>query len=579
MRKILPLLAAVATSATAFAQLPVSTVAENKNVILEEFTGIYCGYCPDGHVKAKAVKDANPNDVFIMNVHAGGYATPNGNDPDFRTSFGDALANQSGLTGYPAGTVNRHVFSGSATAMGRSAWEASANTILGESSYVNVALESTIDYITREVVVDVELYFTANGASSINLNVALTQNSVEGPQSGASGFNPSQILENGNYNHGHMLRHLLTGQWGDVITTTTSGTTVTRQYTYTLPANLNGVDLELGNFEIIAFVAEGNNEIISGNDGPIEYTNLPTLNASLTKASALDAACGEAPITIDLRNLGADDMTSATITYGFDGETPMTYNWTGSLESFEKETGIELPALDAQYGAGMVAISVSDVNGSTDVDPTDNDQELEMDFHNFDGTSFELTLVQDRYGDEITWEVIDETTGLTVAEGGPYAQLAATGTETHTHQFTLSNVGCHTLNVYDSYGDGFNSGFGVGSYSVKNSEGSEVYNSDAIFGSDQLTPFNLISMWVGLEEEAANSFALYPNPSNGFIFIDNQELAGTSVQIVNTLGQVVKTDLIANDLKMDVSELPNGAYFLNITTDNGVITKSFSIAK
>ena len=31
------------------AQTFVSTIAENKNVVLEEFTGISNTYCPDGH--------------------------------------------------------------------------------------------------------------------------------------------------------------------------------------------------------------------------------------------------------------------------------------------------------------------------------------------------------------------------------------------------------------------------------------------------------------------------------------------------------------------------------------------------
>ena len=31
------------------AQTNVSTTPENKNVVLEEFTGISCPYCPDGH--------------------------------------------------------------------------------------------------------------------------------------------------------------------------------------------------------------------------------------------------------------------------------------------------------------------------------------------------------------------------------------------------------------------------------------------------------------------------------------------------------------------------------------------------
>ena len=38
------------------AQTIVSTNPENKNVILEEFTGIYCTYCPDVHSIAHAIK-------------------------------------------------------------------------------------------------------------------------------------------------------------------------------------------------------------------------------------------------------------------------------------------------------------------------------------------------------------------------------------------------------------------------------------------------------------------------------------------------------------------------------------------
>ena len=39
------------------AQTIVSTTPENKNAILEEFTGIYCVYCPDGHLIANNLKD------------------------------------------------------------------------------------------------------------------------------------------------------------------------------------------------------------------------------------------------------------------------------------------------------------------------------------------------------------------------------------------------------------------------------------------------------------------------------------------------------------------------------------------
>ena len=90
-----------------FAQTIVSTDPENKKVVLEEFTGIHCVFCPQGHAIAQALKNGNPDNVFLINIHSGSFANPNNGEPDFRTPFGQAIDNQSGLAGYPAGTVNR----------------------------------------------------------------------------------------------------------------------------------------------------------------------------------------------------------------------------------------------------------------------------------------------------------------------------------------------------------------------------------------------------------------------------------------------------------------------------------------
>ena len=54
-----------------FTQTFVSTNIENRNIILEDFTGISCSACPGGHIVAKQILDANPNDVFIINIHTG----------------------------------------------------------------------------------------------------------------------------------------------------------------------------------------------------------------------------------------------------------------------------------------------------------------------------------------------------------------------------------------------------------------------------------------------------------------------------------------------------------------------------
>ena len=48
----------------------VSTTPENRNVVLEEFTGIHCGYCPDGHLLAQQLHDNNPGDIVLINIHS-----------------------------------------------------------------------------------------------------------------------------------------------------------------------------------------------------------------------------------------------------------------------------------------------------------------------------------------------------------------------------------------------------------------------------------------------------------------------------------------------------------------------------
>ena len=98
-----------------FGQLPVDSTAQNKNVLLEEYTGLHCSYCPDGAKMADEIHDKNVDDVFIITWHTGTFAEPWTNDPDYRTPFGAAIATESGVVGYPGGSINRHIFSGTKT--------------------------------------------------------------------------------------------------------------------------------------------------------------------------------------------------------------------------------------------------------------------------------------------------------------------------------------------------------------------------------------------------------------------------------------------------------------------------------
>ena len=74
MKKLTFLFAAMLGCFIMNAQQFVSTEPSNKNVIIEEFTGRNCGYCPDGHAIANQICANNPGRVWAVNIHTGGFS-------------------------------------------------------------------------------------------------------------------------------------------------------------------------------------------------------------------------------------------------------------------------------------------------------------------------------------------------------------------------------------------------------------------------------------------------------------------------------------------------------------------------
>jgi len=265
------------------AQTIVSTTPENKNAILEEFTGIYCVYCPDGHLIANNLKYAYPNDLFLLNLHTGGYANPGqSGDPDFRVLENDSIADLSSLAGYPAGTVNRYQFpmtQGGGTAMSRGDWADAVQDIITQPSYLNVGVLAEHDTLNDYINITAEVYYTDSleidgfGFQSINyLNIVLTQDSVLGPQTGGSQYNPGAIV-NGpwqpTYSHQHMVREYITGQWGVQLNSMNAlvypGDLFTNTFTYYIPNNINDIIFDINNIKVTAYVTENPfGEIVTG---------------------------------------------------------------------------------------------------------------------------------------------------------------------------------------------------------------------------------------------------------------------------------------------------------------------------
>jgi len=551
MKKLYTFTILFLTSIIIHSQTIVSTSPENKKIILEEFTGIYCTFCPDGHAIAQGIQDNNAGEVFLINIHEGGYANPNGSDPDFRTPFGTAISSQSGLVGYPAGTVNRKNFPGleqgaaGTTAMSRGSWGNATNITLNEPSYVNVGVEATIDMSSGELIVHVQAYYTGDSPESTNLlNIALLQNNTAGPQTGGGQGN--------NYNHMHRLVHMVTGQWGETIANTTEESLYDETFTYTIPADYNNIPVVLQDLEIVVFVTETEQYIVSGNGTYPTFTNLPLDNdTNVVEVEEINDQCGlDFGPRVVIQNNGNNILTSVDFEYSINSGTPGAYTWNGSLGAFEEEI-VQLP------GIPYTIASTNTVNVSISDDDDNTNNEVSNTFGETEATAtsqFTIILNTDNNGSETTWFVKDPS-GEIIESGGPYENNTSVNEE-----INVPTEGCHEFRLIDT---GEN---GSGSVVVYDSNNEVIYNSPGNYGAGGAVSFIVNEVVLANNDNILNGVIMYPNPASLVLNIENAE--NSSITVFDLLGRVILSEnTISSNKQLNVSSLSNGTYLIKISNN------------
>lgn len=563
--------------AFAIGQTIVGTEPENKNVVLEEFTGINCGYCPLGHATGQDLLDAHPDDVVLVNIHVGGYAVPSGTQPDFRTEWGSAIDAQANVGGYPAGTVNRHIFPGwgmaGGTAMSRTYWTSASNQILAAPSYLNVGAEATIIASTRQLVVNVEVYYTGDSPVSSNfLNVAIMQSNIIGYQSDYTSGSTNT------YNHKHMLRDFLTGQWGEEITETTEGSLYTTSLYYEIPEDYNDIECVLEDLEIAAYVSENHHEIISGNYASINFVEALELDANIADFNVPQTNCGdEMTATVTIQNNGTNNLTSLDLEYSVNDGEAQTYSWTGELAQNESEV-VELPSfgIDANQ-SNTFYLEALNPNNEEDELPANNSFDVGFEKTAYLPQNCQLALSTDDHPEETTWD-IKNSAGDIIASGGPYESSSL-----YLEPFEWSGNDCYTFTIYDAGGDGIDNGF----YKITNSslqiiwEGNNDFNyeTSAEFAFDELMAIETAS----LSEE----FTVYPNPVSETAKIDFTLLQQSTVElgIYDLLGKRVIqiyngiAPLGHQQYNFDTQDLDQGVYFVKLTIDGQEQVQKIQVSK
>ncbi|TVR79870.1 MAG: T9SS C-terminal target domain-containing protein [Chitinophagaceae bacterium] len=214
-------------------------VVVSKNVVIEQHTGAWCQFCPDGSYILRNIRENHDNAITVSIHNGDAMAFADGN------TVGSEF-----VSGYPTGTIDRFQFPGqSGVDASRTTWENRYLERLGATVPFTVSAENTYDASSRMITVDMEVTSHSSFEGEPRLNVFIVEDSVTGT---GSGYNQANAYNNqsghpyqgaGNpivgYNHMNVARAFLGGPWGEINslpTSIASGETFSYQFTYTIPA-------------------------------------------------------------------------------------------------------------------------------------------------------------------------------------------------------------------------------------------------------------------------------------------------------------------------------------------------------
>lgn len=259
MKKLL-LLPLLITSAAAYSQTVV------KKVVVEDYTGTWCGWCPEGTVILEQLEAANPDNMFAIGNHSG---------DALEVPEGAAIDAGLQVSGYPNGSVDRFLYPGEAKiSMSRSKWQSKFNLRKATTAIASISfsgLEVNNATGTFKGTVNVKFVSAPTAGVPLSLQVYVMEDSIPATGTYAQG-NYSTAVQGGaspltNWFHNHTLRDALGGNWGweDVIPATPQvGVTYSKEFEFVMPANFSAKHLHfLGFVAYNGTVANNQKEIIN----------------------------------------------------------------------------------------------------------------------------------------------------------------------------------------------------------------------------------------------------------------------------------------------------------------------------
>jgi hypothetical protein len=192
-----------------------------QKVLLEDYTGHFCGNCPGAAVVAKNQKNLHGDRLIVVAVHANYFAkylkAPF--TTDFTMPEGEEWYTSFVVPSNPSGMINRvKVGSPSAAPQGVANWPTSIATQMARTPKVGMTLTTLYKPASKKLDIKVRSKYLANLTGKYNLSVLITEDSIVdyqqnyGAAAGGDPAYPTGYVSN--YVHPHAMRQVLNGSWG-----------------------------------------------------------------------------------------------------------------------------------------------------------------------------------------------------------------------------------------------------------------------------------------------------------------------------------------------------------------------------
>lgn len=187
-------------------EVPAATI--KRNVLIEDFTGQRCIFCPEAaETIAKLQATYGADKLIAVAIHAGQLAIKT--SPSFvglRTDAGDAYYKHWAIPNVPKAVINRR-----GGVLSKDAWAGKVYDEFNKTTNVNIELKCQYDADTRHVEIETDLS-TLTTAVKGQLQLWLVEDDVIAPQ-----LFPNNKLEK-NHIHHHVFRAPVNGEWGTELT-------------------------------------------------------------------------------------------------------------------------------------------------------------------------------------------------------------------------------------------------------------------------------------------------------------------------------------------------------------------------